>query len=57
MMGPCPNHIVFVQMVQVPCTNESKPLKLPFDITATVTHFKIMIFTYLGCESLAQMHI
>ena len=57
MMGPCPNHIVFAWMVQVPCTNKPKPLKLHFDITATVTHFRIMIFTHLCCESLAQMHI
>ena len=57
VMGPCPNHIVFVWMVQVPCTNERKPLKLCFDITATVTHFGIMIFACLCCESFAQMHI
>ena len=54
VMGLCLNHIVFVQMVQVPCTNE---LKLYFDITGTVTHFRIMIFTHLCCESLAQMRI
>ena len=57
VMGPYPNHIVFVWMVQVPCTNKLKPLKLRFDITATVTHFRIMIFTHLCCESLARMHI
>ena len=57
MMGLCPNHIVFARMVQFSCTNEPKPLKLQFDITATVTHFGIMIFTCLCCESLAWMHI
>ena len=57
MMDPCPNHIVFAQMIQVLCTNEPKPLKLRFDITATVTHFRIMIFAGLCCKCLTQMHI
>ena len=52
MMGPRPNHIVFVWMVQVHYTNDLKPLELQFDITATVRHFRIMIFAHLAVRVL-----